>query len=586
MADLFREAPFGQIVRLISKNRIFRYPEEDPDFQGLDYYRAGPKSQSVGGPEKAAQGENGPDAAATRPNNARQHSTTLSSSEESIKEREHQPSLALQRTMSAPYSHERFDVERNLEIEKTKSRPILPSITNDGTVLVDWYNTDDPANPQNWSQKKKFFVAFQIDLYTFVVYAGSAIYVSSELAVMQRFGIAHFKAALGLAMYVLGYGLGPLLFSPMSELPAFGRNVPYVATFAIYIILCVPTSLVTNYGGFVFLRFLLGFFGSPCLATGGASMGDMYSLLYLPYSVALWVSAAFAAPALGPLLSGFSVPAENWRWSSWEILWMSAPVFILWFFCLPETSSPNILYRRAARLRKTVGAENIRSQTEIDRRGLTAKDIAFDAVIKPIEIMMKDPAVLFTNVYTALTYGIYYSFFEAFPLVYPIKYGFNLGETTVVFTCIVVGCIIAISIYFSYLQFLLIPDIMKNGLRAQEWRLSPALIFTFGLPIGLFLFAWTANQHVHWIASVIGITIFACTVYIVLQCIFVYIPMSYPPYAASLFASNDLCRSLFAFGSILYAKPMFDNLGIGKGVSLLAGLSVLGVVSYLFPRLD
>jgi DHA1 family multidrug resistance protein-like MFS transporter len=92
------------------------------------------------------------------------------------------------------------------------------------------YTTDDPANPQNWSQKKKAFVAFQIDLYTFVVYAGSAIYVSSELQVMARFGVGEFKAALGLALYVLGYGIGPLIWSPMSEIPVFGRNVPYIFT--------------------------------------------------------------------------------------------------------------------------------------------------------------------------------------------------------------------------------------------------------------------------------------------------------------------------------------------------------------------
>ncbi|KAL2358956.1 major facilitator superfamily domain-containing protein [Cryomyces antarcticus] len=311
---------------------------------------------------------------------------------------------------------------------------------------------------------------------------------SIELGVMARFGVGDFKASLGLALYVLGYGFGPLLWSPMSELPAFGRNVSYVATFAIYIILCVPTALVNNLGGLLVLRFLLGFFGSPCLATGGASMQDMYSLLYLPYSVALWVSAAFAAPAVGPLLSGFSVVAKNWRWSTWELLWMSAPVFILWFFCLPETSASNILLRRAARLRSRLEVKNIRSQSEIDREGLTAGAIFLDAIIKPCEIMIKDPAVLFTNVYTALTYGIYYSFFEAFPLVYGPLYGFNLGETGIVFLCIVVGCVISICIYFSYLHFLLIPDIMKNGLQAQEWRLRPALISVFVLTMSLFLF--------------------------------------------------------------------------------------------------
>ena len=58
--------------------------------------------------------------------------------------------------------------------------------------------------------------------------------------------------------------------------------------------------------------------------------------------------------------------------------------------------------------------------------------------------------------------------------------------------------------------------------------------------------------------------------------------MSYPTYAASLFAGNDLCRSAFAFAAILFARPMFLRLGIGKGVSLLAGLSVLGIVSFFF----
>jgi MFS family permease len=54
--------------------------------------------------------------------------------------------------------------------------------------------------------------------------------------------------------------------------PLFGRNGPYVSTFAVFVILAVPTSLVDNFGGLMVLRFLLGFFGSPCLANGGASM--------------------------------------------------------------------------------------------------------------------------------------------------------------------------------------------------------------------------------------------------------------------------------------------------------------------------
>jgi DHA1 family multidrug resistance protein-like MFS transporter len=55
--------------------------------------------------------------------------------------------------------------------------------------------------------------------------------------------------------------------------------------------------------------------------------------------------------------------------------------------------------------------------------------------------------------------------------------------------------------------------------------------------------------------------------------------MSYPQYAASLFAGNDFFRSLFAFGAVLFSRPMYVYLGIGKGISVLGGLAVIGIVS-------
>jgi len=65
------------------------------------------------------------------------------------------------------------------------------------------------------------------------------------------------------------------LFSPISELPVVGRNLPYLISFGLFVILCVPTALANSYASLLVLRFLTGFMGSPCLATGGATMGDM-----------------------------------------------------------------------------------------------------------------------------------------------------------------------------------------------------------------------------------------------------------------------------------------------------------------------
>ena len=92
---------------------------------------------------------------------------------------------------------------------------------------------------------------------------------------------------------------------------------------------------------------------------------------------------------------------------------------------------------------------------------------------------------------------------------------------------------------------------------------------------------WTARPAVHWIASVTGITIYTAGVFTIFQCVFIYIPLTYQQYAASLFAGNDLCRSSLAAGSILFARPLFLNLGIAPGISLLAGLTCVCIVSVL-----
>ena len=227
-----------------------------------------------------------------------------------------------------------------------------------------------------------------------------------------------------------------MVFSPASELPLLGQSLIYIATYVIFVALCVGASLVDNFADLLVLPFLLGFFGSPCLATGGASFGDMYAPVKRPYVIAFWAGAATLGPALGPVISGFAVAAKGWRWSSWELLWLSGPILLVLFAFLPETSTDAILLRRAPRLRRVTGRQELKSQSEIDLANLTARQIATDALIKPWQINALDPAVLFTTVYTD---GIFYSFFESFPLVYPAMYGFNLGQTGLPFLVVLVA---------------------------------------------------------------------------------------------------------------------------------------------------
>lgn len=264
-----RDSAFGGVIRLVTRNKYFQYPEEKSDFRLPEQW-----IQLMNNEEPSQ-----PTSFDTVPTSSSDSSVSDDEEKQAEGREEDAPpyqtagersNLGLQRTTSreetTPYTADRLEVDERHELEKTRSIPIVPRKTKDGAILVDWYYSDDPENPQNWSNARRAVVTTIICLYTFVVYMSSAIYTTSEKGIKEEFGVGQTEAALGLSLFVLGYGTGPLIFSPLSELPAIGRNPVYIITMFLYTIISIPTALVQNYPGLMVLRFLQGFFGSPCLA--------------------------------------------------------------------------------------------------------------------------------------------------------------------------------------------------------------------------------------------------------------------------------------------------------------------------------
>jgi DHA1 family multidrug resistance protein-like MFS transporter len=142
-------------------------------------------------------------------------------------------------------------------------------------------------------------------------------------------------------------GVGPMLWAPLSEVNFIGRSPIYASTFVAFVGFSILAATTQSWSGFLAIRFLQGFFGSPCLAIGGASMHDLFPDLTVPYSLTVWVAAAYCGPALGPLLAGYLVPVKGWRYGMWEIVWLAAPTIVL-MLTLPETHEPTIRAQQAS----------------------------------------------------------------------------------------------------------------------------------------------------------------------------------------------------------------------------------------------
>ena len=287
MGDFIRDTALGYCIRFLSGNRVLQYPEDCPGFEVPAPYRLHPtiiEPEHAGVPTRERRRRPQSDASFSSVD-AKEQSVSPSSrsvtpnvdiekdleeSEGGIEKSRPNSILPEAPAIKDDFPHELPHQFRKDDLERASTKdvpmsPIVPKVTSDGIILVDFYTNTDPDNPQNWSYLKKNLTALQICLYTFAVYMGSAIYTPSENGVIEAFGVSPTVASLGLALYVLGYGIGPLFFSPLSEIPIVGRNPPYIITFGIFVILCVPTALVDNLAGLLVLRFLQGFFGISIL---------------------------------------------------------------------------------------------------------------------------------------------------------------------------------------------------------------------------------------------------------------------------------------------------------------------------------
>lgn len=250
MSDILRDSFVGQLLRLVTKNRILQYPDEkDPSV--YDRYinveksarlaRTGStvlspeetekKQQEV--PQPVTQRRASQDSEKRRlgEGNALGRSGSdsgLSSDTQVDPEKDTVDQSLPQRTVPGSGNSSDTESDPNALVNTVSGTKVDPERGRD-IHLVDWYGPEDAENPRNWSMLKKFWVTFEICFLTFSVYIGSSIYTAGIVDVTLVFGVSRVAATLGLTLFVIGYALGPMLWSPMSEMPFIGRTPIYVS---------------------------------------------------------------------------------------------------------------------------------------------------------------------------------------------------------------------------------------------------------------------------------------------------------------------------------------------------------------------
>lgn len=354
-------------------------------------------------------------------------SVTRQSTKETTRDPNLDPDTLPYRTLSQNARFEEFTAEEPTGAIKG---PVFvgPDGTEKEYKLVT-FTPGDPENPKNWSKLYKWYCTMVVAVTCFVVALASSVVTADLKGVEETFDVSEEVALLTITVFVVGFGVGPVFFAPLSEI--YGRRVIYGTTLLLAVVFIIPEAVSQNIATLLVCRAIDGIaFSAPMTLVGG-TLADLWRNEERGVPMAAFSAAPFIGPAIGPLIGGYLSDAAGWRWLYWIQLILAFVVWVLITFTVPETYAPTILGRRAKKMRKETGSQEHVTEADLDTRPFGERLWIF--LVRPLQLLFGELIVFLISLYMSVLYGLLYMFFVAFPIIYQEGKGWSAGSTGLMF---------------------------------------------------------------------------------------------------------------------------------------------------------
>ncbi|KAK0760461.1 hypothetical protein N5P37_006655 [Trichoderma harzianum] len=430
-----------------------------------------------------------------------------------------------------------LDVETQ-GIEEKPTSPIIPTSDLDKDI-VGWEREDDPAMPLNFKNSQKWLIVCLLSMITFMspfassILAPAIIFIEKDLEVSSTT-----KGAMPVSIFLLGYAVGPLFLSPLSEI--YGRNIVLLVSNLWFCLWFIGCALAPTLDTLIFFRFMTGIGGSACQTIGGAVISDLFPVSERGRAMAVWMLGPLFGPSCAPLIGGFVSETIGWRWVNWITFIPAAIIVLISTAINRETNHQVLIRRKTQKLRRELNRPQLRScYDNPDTPFLPTWQILLDGFVRPMKMLFHSAIIFSISLYIAFAYGCLYLLFNTIPAVFQGSYGWSIGITGLVYLTMLIGYAVGLGIFAVLSDKTVIRMTKANhGVFEPEMRLADCIFFAFVLPISFFWYGWSADQAVHWIVPIIGIIPFVAA----------FLPLAGP--------------------------QMYESLGVGWGNSLLGFIAL------------
>jgi hypothetical protein len=161
-----------------------------------------------------------------------------------------------------------------------------------------------------------------------------------------------------------------------------------------------------------------------------------------------------------------------------------------------------ILQKKTNRLRKSTGNPDLRSALDTGR---TPQQLFKFSIVRPLKMLIFSPIVFLMSLHMAIVYGYLYLMFTTFPRVFEIQYGFSVQSVGLTYMGTGVGSFIGL-VFCALISDRGLKYLTKRngGTAKPEYRLPAMCIGALLVPIGLFLYGWTAENKNHYMLPLTG----------------------------------------------------------------------------------
>lgn len=441
--------------------------------------------------------------------------------------------------------------------------------------IVGWEGDQDPEYPPNFAPGRKWFVTGLLSTQAFMTPFASSIIAPAISYIASEFAIPDItKSAMPVSIFLLGYAVGPLFLSPLSEI--YGRRIVMISSTLAFCVFLVGCALSPSIELLIFFRFMCGVGGSASQTIGGAVIADLFPVAERGNAMSVWILGPILGPSLAPLIGGFVAETIGWRWSNWITCTPTSVLLLVMVFIYPETRHDVLIRRKTMMLVKTLNRPDLCScYAEEGEKSAGRKTILASSLIRPLKLLFSSAIIFVISLYVAFGYGCLYLLFNTIPMVFRGSYNWSVGVSGVVYLALLLGYLIGLSA-FSLLSDKTVRHMTEanGGIYEAEMRLPFCVYFASVLPVSFFWYGWSSDQAIHWSVPILGLVLFGIGFEGLWLPTQIYLVDAYPRYAASALAASSVMRSIIAAFLPLAGPAMYERLGVGWGNSILGFISL------------